>query len=209
MAARRIERGTPNVKKTPTQLKPAVVKTAAAKPENPPYPERRTRAVPHPTELAKVPSSNVYCHGQLCLEIKYNLPYYLRKSDLMRYLRAEHDRWWAKYSVLYERNAYVYPTSKTASGWDYTNSAKEMLSRCKLYDSLFTQVLKLDFTHVNEFGSYCKMVFLELNKLKPAFPDSPCSQSVFESSIRDIMKYVLKQAPNDFDAGQVDLPGIG
>ena len=164
----------------------------------PVYPERKTHAVPPPAELAKVPSSSAYCQSQLCLEIKYNLPYYLRKSDLMRYVRSEHDRWWGKYTLLYERNAYTYPTSRSSAGWDYTNAAKELLSRCKLFDSLFTQVLKLDLMHVNDFGTYCKLVFLEINRLKPAFPEAPCSQSVFESSVRDVMKFVLKQAPAEF-----------
>lgn len=162
------------------------------------YPERKARTVPPPAELASVPSSNAHCFSQLCLEIKYNLPYYLRKSDLMRFLREQHDFWWAKYSALYERDAYTFPTTRTSHGWDYTNSAKEMLSRCKLHDSLFTQVLKLDLCHVGDFGAYCKMVFLELNKLKPAFPDAPCSQQVFEVSVKEIMKFVLKQAPPDF-----------
>lgn len=169
------------------------------------YPERKTRAVPPPAELASVPSSSAHCFSQLCLEIKYNLPYYLRKSDLMRYLRDQHDFWWAKYTALYERDAFTYATTKTAHGWDYTNAAKEMLSRCKLYDSLFTQVLKLDLCHVADFGTYCKMVFLELNKLKPAFPDAPCSQQVFEASVRDIMKFVLRQAPADFDQDPAEL----
>lgn len=163
------------------------------------YPERHTHAVPPPAELARIPTSNAYCYSQLCLEIKYNLPYYLRKSDLMRFLRDKHDRWWEKYSELYHKDQYTYPTSKTPSGWDYTNAAKEMLSRCKLYDSLFTQVLKLDLTHVQDYGTYCKMVFVELNKLKPAFPTAACSQAVFETSIKEIMKFVLQQAPDDFE----------
>ena len=181
-----------------------------AVPVTPPgsYPERKTRAVPPPAELAKVPSSSAYCFGQLCLEIKYNLPYYLRKSDLMRYLRDQHDFWWAKYSALYERDAYTYPTTKSSQGWDYTNAAKEMLSRCKLHDSMFTQVLKLDLCLVADFGTYCKMVFLELNKLKPAFPDSPSSQQVFESSVKDLMKFVLKQAPADFQQDPAELERI-
>lgn len=164
------------------------------------YPERRQHAVPPPAELARIPAQNAYCHGQLCLEIKYNLPYYLRKSDLMRFLRDRHDHWWALYSDLYQRNAYTYPTSRTPSGWDYTNQAKEMLSRCKLYDSLFTQILKLDLTHVQDFGAYCKLIFAELNKLKPAFPEAPASQQVFEQSLKEIMKFVMKQAPADFTA---------
>lgn len=180
----------------------AAAAAAAPAPESAPpsvpfgkYPERSTWTVPPPAELAKVPSSQAFCFSQLCLEIKYNLPYYLRKCDLMRFLREQHDFWWGRYSALYEKNAFTYPTSRTSTGWDYTNAAKEMLSRCKLHDSMFTQVLKLDLTHVTEFGSYCKLVFLELNKLKPAFPDSPCSQQVFEQSVREIMKFVLKQAP--------------
>lgn len=188
-----------NVKKQP------VPQVDVERPSGPPsgdpvYPERRVRAVPPPAELARVPSSSAFCQSQLCLEIKYNLPYYLRKADLMRYLRGEHDRWWAKYSLLYERNAYTYPTSRTSQGWDYTNAAKEMLSRCKLHDSLFTQVMRLDLMHVGDFGSYCKLVFLEMNRLKPAFPESPSSQSVFDGTVRDVMKFVLKQAPADFDA---------
>jgi len=163
------------------------------------YPERKTRMVPPPAELARVPSSNTFCFSQLCLEIKYNLPYYLRKSDLMRYLRDQHDYWWGKYTVLYEKDAYTYPTTRNSQGWDYTNAAKEMLSRCKLHDSLYTQILKLDLTNVSDFGTYCKMVFLELNKLKPAFPDSQCSQAVFEAAVKDIMKFVLRQAPPDFN----------
>lgn len=172
------------------------------------YPERKVRTVPQPAELASVPSSSAHCFSQLCLEMKYNLPYYLRKSDLMRFLREQHDYWWAKYSALYERDAYTFPTTKTASGWDYTNPAKEMLSRCKLHDSLFTQVLKLDLCHVADFGAYCKLVFLELNKLKPAFPDAPCSQQVFEASVKDIMKFVLKQAPPDFQQDSEELERI-
>lgn len=172
------------------------------------YPTRKTRAVPPPAELARVPSSSAYCHSQLCLEIKYNLPYFLRKSDLMRYLRAQHDYWWKRYTVLYDKSAYTYPTSRTGSGWDYTNAAKEMLSRCKLYDSLFTQVLKLDLTHVDEFGSYCRMVFLEINKLKPAFPDAPCSHDVFAESVRELMKFVLQQAPDDFEPAP-EFPQVG
>ena len=161
-------------KNTSRQLSPTEVDTRPRTAGTIPfggYPERKSPAVPPPAELARVPSSSAYCFSQLCLEIKYNLPYYLRKSDLMRYLRDQHDLWWAKYTVLYEKDAYTFPTTRTASGWDYTNSAKEMLSRCKLFDSLFTQVLKLDLCHVNDFGTYCKMVFLELNKLKPAFPE--------------------------------------
>ena len=46
---------------------------------------------------------------------------------------------------------------------------------------------------------------LELNKLKPAFPDAPCSQQVFESSVKDIMKFVLKQAPSDFQQDPSEL----
>ena len=79
------------------------------------YPELKKRSVPPPAELARVPSSNAYCYSQLCLEIKYNLPYYLRKSDLMRYLREQHDFWWAKYTLLYEKSAYSFPTSRTVS----------------------------------------------------------------------------------------------
>ncbi len=164
------------------------------------YPERKVRAVPPPAELARVPSSAAYCFSQLCLEIKYNLPYYLRKSDLMRFLRDRHDYWWARYSSLYERDAFTFPTTRTSQGWDYTNAAKEMLSRCKLFDSLFTQVLKLDLCHTNDFGTYVKLVLLEMNKLKPAFPDAPCSQQVFEASMKDILKYVMQQAPSGFDA---------
>ena len=170
------------------------------------YPVWKTRAVPTPSELAKVPSPNAYCQSQLCLEIKYNLPYYLRKADLMRHLREQHDHWWGRYTSLYEKSAYTYPTNRTGSGWDYTNAAKEMLSRCKLYDSLFTQVLKLDLTHVDDFGAYCKLVFLELNKLKPAFPQAQCSQEVFEEAVRALMKFVLKQAPEDFDVSVVPPP---
>jgi hypothetical protein len=173
------------------------------------YPERKVPAVPPPAELARVASQSAFCHSQLCLEIKYNLPYYMRKSDLMRYLRGQHDFWWAKYSVLYDKNAYTYPTTRTSQGWDYTNAAKEMLSRCKLYDSLFTQVLKLDLTHVADFGTYCKLCFVELNKLKPAFPDAPCSQSVFEASVKDVMKFVLRQAPAGFDPHSVALEAGG
>ena len=158
------------------------------------YPEHTPRVIPA-GPITKAPPSTVFCFGQLCLEIKYNLPYYLRKCDLMRYLRDQHDTWWANYTQLYERDAYTYPTTRTSQGWDYTNAAKEMLSRCKLFDSLFTQILKIDLAHVDEFGIYCKLVFLEINKLKPAFPDTPCSQSVFETSVRDVMKYVLRQAP--------------
>ena len=169
------------------------------------YPERTVRTVPPPAELAHVPSSAAYCFSQLCLEIKYNLPYYLRKSDLMRFLRDRHDYWWARYTSLYERDAFTFPTTRTAHGWDYTNAAKEMLSRCKLFDSLFTQVLKLDLCHTGDFGTYCKLVLMEMNKLKPAFPDAPCSQQVFEASMKDIIKFVLQQAPPGFDAELVHL----
>ncbi|MEM7245266.1 MAG: hypothetical protein AAF533_07965 [Acidobacteriota bacterium] len=181
------------------KLKPST--RTSGPPEHPVgrYPIRKARTVPPPAELAKVPSSNAYCYSQLCLEIKYNLPYYLRKSDLMRQVRAQHDYWWGQYTLLYEKSAYTFPTDKTGTGWDYTNSAKAMLSRCKLFDSLFTQVLKLDLTHVDDFGTYCKMVFLEINKLKPAFPENPSSQSVFDESVRHLMKFVLKQAPDDFE----------
>ena len=168
------------------------------------YPVRKTRTVPPPSELAKVPSPNAFCQSQLCLEIKYNLPYYLRKSDLMRHLRDQHDHWWGRYTALYNKSAYTFPTSKTSSGWDYTNAAKEMLSRCKLFDSLFMQVLKLDLTHLDDFGTYCKMVFLEINKLKPAFPSAPCSQEVFEESVKGLMKFVLKQAPENYDTGEME-----
>ena len=164
-----------------------------------PYPEPKPRPATPPA-ITRAPPATVACFSQLCLEIKYNVPYYLRKCDLMRYLREQHDFWWARYTGLYERDAYTYPTSRTASGWDYTNAAKEMLSRCKLFDSLFTQVLKLDLTHVGDFGSYCKMVFLEINKLKPAFPDAQCSHEVFEHSVREVMKFVLRQAPDGFHA---------
>ena len=202
-AARRVQ--TVNVKKNSTQLRTESPFEAPGDAPFGGYPERKGRAVPPPAELAKVPASNAYCYSQLCLEIKYNLPYYLRKSDLMRFLREQHDFWWAKYTLLYEKDAYTYPTSRMAAGWDYTNAAKEMLSRCKLFDSLFTQVLKLDLCHVNDFGAYCKMVFLELNKLKPAFPEAPCSQGVFELSVKDIMKFILKQAPVGFSTDPVDL----
>ena len=164
-----------------------------------PYPEPKARPV-MPAAITRAPPATVSCFSQLCLEIKYNVPYYLRKCDLMRYLREQHDFWWGRYTALYERDAYTDPTSRTASGWDYTNAAKEMLSRCKLFDSLFTQVLKLDLTHVGDFGSYCKMVFLEINKLKPAFPDAQCSHEVFEQSVREVMKFVLRQAPDGFQA---------
>lgn len=168
------------------------------------YPEPRGRPAA-PASITKAPPSTVFCSSQLCLEIKYNIAYYLRKCDLMRYLREQHDLWWAKYTGLYERDAYTYPTSRTAQGWDYTNAAKEMLSRCKLYDSLFTQVLKLDLAQVTDFGTYCKLVFLEINKLKPAFPDAPCSQTVFEHSVRDAMRCVLRQAPAGFPQDPAEL----
>jgi hypothetical protein len=168
------------------------------------YPEPRARPTA-PVPITKAPPSTVFCSSQLCLEIKYNIAYYLRKCDLMRYLREQHDFWWANYTGLYERDAYTYPTSRNAQGWDYTNAAKEMLSRCKLYDSLFTQVLKLDLAQVSDFGTYCKLVFLEINKLKPAFPDSPCSQLVFEHSVRDAMRCVLRQAPAGFPQDPADL----
>jgi hypothetical protein len=170
------------------------------------YPVWKTRALPTPSELAKVPSPNAFCQSQLCLEIKYNLPFYLRKADLMRHLREQHDHWWGRYTALYEKSAYTYPTNRTGSGWDYTNAAKEMLSRCKLFDSLFTQVLKLDLTHVDDFGIYCRLVFQELNKLKPAFPTAPSSQSVFEESVRSLMKFVLRQAPDGYDTSVVEPP---
>ena len=178
---------------TPAGTRPSSVMTAGT------YPEPKTRPV-QPGAITRAPPATVSCFSQLCLEIKYNVPYYLRKCDLMRYLREQHDFWWARYTALYERDAYTYPTTRTSSGWDYTNAAKEMLSRCKLHDSLFTQVLKLDFTHIADFGSYCKMVFLEINKLKPAFPDAQCSHEVFEQSVRDVMKFVLKQAPDGFQS---------
>lgn len=196
------------VKPTPPETAPAVPEAGPPSVPLGKYPERTTWTVPPPAELARVPSSSAFCFSQLCLEIKYNLPYYLRKSDLMRYLRTQHDYWWARYGDLYEKNAFTYPTSKTSTGWDYTNAAKEMLSRCKLHDSMFTQVLKLDLTHVTEFGTYCKLVFLELNKLKPAFPDSPCSQQVFEQSVRDIMKFVLKQAPSGFSVDEAEFTPV-
>ena len=191
--------------KAPQQIRPTQPAALGS------YPETKAR-VPVSGPITKAPPSTVFCYSQLCLEIKYNLPYYLRKCDLMRYLREQHDFWWAKYTALYERDAYTYPTSRTGQGWDYTNAAKEMLSRCKLFDSLFTQVLKLDLAHVGDFGAYCKMVFLEINKLKPAFPDAPCSHVVFEHSVRDVMRFVLRQAPagfpqdpSDFDLGSPTL----
>ena len=170
------------------------------------YPVWKSRTVPTPSELAKVPSPNAFCQSQLCLEIKYNLPYYLRKADLMRHLRGQHDKWWGKYTELYERSAFTYPTPRTGSGWDYTNASKGMLSRCKLYDSLFTAVLKLDITHVDDFGTYCRMVFVELNKLKPAFPLAPSSQAVFNGAVKDLMKFILRQAPEGYDVSTVPPP---
>ena len=64
------------------------------------------------------------------------------------------------------------------------------------------QALKLDLTHVDDFGAYCKMVFVEISKLKPAFPEAPCSQLVFEQCIKELMKFVLKQAPDDYQHGR-------
>jgi hypothetical protein len=48
-------------------------------------------------------------------------------------------------------------------------------------------------------------VFLEINKLKPAFPDAHCSHEVFEQSVRDIMKFVLRQAPEGFEADAAEF----
>jgi hypothetical protein len=127
-----------------------------------------------------------------CFEMRYRAPLYLMKSELLRHLREEHDRWWVRYEALYERGAHQLG-SNGSSRRQYTPAAQEMLTRCRMHDNLFNSVMTIDLTTVQDFGNYCRRVFLEINKLKPAFPDSAISVGVFDETARSLRKLVMKQ----------------
>jgi hypothetical protein len=142
------------------------------------------------------------CHHKLCFEMKYRTSLYLMKSDLLAHLRELHRVWWQRYEQLYEKGSYRLPSRTAASGWDYSIAAKEMLTRCRMFDALYNKVLEIDLVVVKEFGDYCKRVFMEINKLRPAFPDSPESVGVFDLEARDLRKFVMLRHAEDEESGE-------
>jgi hypothetical protein len=134
----------------------------------------------------------ILCEYMQCFEMRYRAALYLMKSDLLRHLREEHDRWWARYERLYERGMHLLGTNGSGRA-QYTPVAQEMLTRCRMHDNLFNSVMTIDLTTVKDFGNYCRRVFLEINKLKPAFPESAVSVGVFDQTVRQLRKLVMKQ----------------
>ena len=121
---------------------------------------------------------------------------YLMKSDLLRHVREEHDRWWARYDRLYERGGHIRGNGngrRPDALPEYTPAAEEILTRCRAHDNLFNGVATIDLTTVKDFGSYCRLVFLEIQKLKPAFPGSAVSVGVLDQTARELRKFVMKQ----------------
>ena len=125
--------------------------------------------------------------------MRYRPHLYLVKADLLGHLRDSHCLWWSRYEDIYEKGTHLVASKTSSNGVDYSNVAKEMLTRCRMYDNLFNSLLGFDLLQVNDFGNYCKRVFQEINKLKPAFPDSPASVGVFDATVREFRKFVMKQ----------------
>ena len=134
----------------------------------------------------------ILCEYMQCFEMRYRASLYLMKSDLLRHLREEHDRWWIRYERLYSRGAHITGPDGPSKP-QYTPIAQEMLTRCRMHDNLFNSVMTIDLTTVQDFGNYCRRVFLEINKLKPAFADSAVSVGVFDQTVRQLRKLVMKQ----------------
>jgi hypothetical protein len=138
------------------------------------------------------------CFYQLCLEIKYIPEFYHLKSELVLYLRREHEKWWKRYDDIYKKGLYITRLSGSKNGWDYSSPAKEMLTRCRIYDNLYERIVGIDLFKVEDFGQYCKTIFSEINRLRPAFPDSSMSQLSFDQTARELRKYVMMQSNGGF-----------
>jgi hypothetical protein len=134
-----------------------------------------------------------YCQTRPCVELKHRLHLFLMKSEMLRHLREEHRRWWHQYDRLYAKGSVQEPSRNGGRSWDYSEPAKEMLTRCRMYDNLYNNLLTIDLMLVEDFGNYCKRVFTEINKLKPAFPEAAISVGVFDQTVRDLRKFVMLQ----------------
>lgn len=133
-----------------------------------------------------------YCYNKPCVELRHKLDLYLMKSELLRYLREEHGRWWSSYEKLYRKGTWR-SSPESSRTVEYSERAKEVLTRCRMLDTLFTSLLPMDLLAVDGFGHYCKLVFLEINRLQPAFPDSASSVTVFDEIVRELRKFVMLQ----------------
>ena len=136
----------------------------------------------------------MHCFYQLCLELKYVSEFYYLKSELVRYLRLEHEKWWKRYEDLYRKGLFVTKSPGPKPGWDYSSAAKEMLTRCRMYDNLYERIVAIDLFKIDDFGHYCKTIFSEINRLRPAFPDSSISQLSYDQTAKELRKYVMMQS---------------
>ena len=134
----------------------------------------------------------VNCQYQFCLDIKLNRPLYAMRSQLLRHLREEHDRWWRSYSDLYDRGKCMHVLDDDGT-WEYTDSAMEMITRCRAYDNLFNRVVEMDLLFTQDFGYYCKKVFIAINSLKPAFPASSVAVGTLDNAVKELRKFVMMQ----------------
>ena len=163
----------------------------AGRPGGGAFPRTRGRAGPSARS-----GTMIDCEHMQCFEMRYRAPLYLMKSDLLRHVREEHDRWWARYDRLYERGGHIRGNGngrRPDALPEYTPAAEEILTRCRAHDNLFNGVATIDLTTVKDFGSYCRLVFLEIQKLKPAFPGSAVSVGVLDQTARELRKFVMKQ----------------
>ena len=133
------------------------------------------------------------CLYQFCVEVKYKMNLFQFKIDLLKHLRMEYENWAKVYDELYAEGTYTRSAQKRAEGWDYTDKAKEMITRCRMYDNLYNKILLLNLLDLDDFGNYCKKVFIEINKLKPAFSNSISSQSSFDQTVKELRKFVMVQ----------------
>ena len=76
---------------------------------------------------------------------------------------------------------------------DFGRAAMEMITRCRAYDNLFNRILEMDLLFTVDFGNYCKRVFLAINSLKPAFPDSSVAVGTLDIAVKDLRKFVMMQ----------------
>jgi hypothetical protein len=135
-----------------------------------------------------------HCQSKPCIELKHRRRLYLMKSEMLRFLREQHRHWWERYERLYDKGAHMRPQRNGNEEWEYSEAAKELLTRCRMFDNLYNNLLTIDLMMVDDFGNYCKRVFTEINKIKPAFPESAVSVGVFDVTLRDVRKFVMMQS---------------
>ena len=90
------------------------------------------------------------CRSLPCKELRHKRDLYLMKSEMLGYLRREHRRYWALYEKLYDHGGWRQEQPDDENEKAYSDRAKELLTRCRMFDNLYTNLVRLDRVETGE-----------------------------------------------------------